>query len=212
MPLLSPLPDWTAEDVFIIGGGHSLKGFDWNLLRGRCTIGCNQAFKLGAAICNIATFGDYDFWTHYKDELETYKGWVATNYLTMNTPPWLRFYPRIDRGLGNGVEGLAWNNNTGALAVNLALVLGARQVFLLGFDMRMESKEKSHWHDERINDPSEESYLRFIAGFENLKRDLPVVFPGREVYNITDGTSLLKVFPEKSFPEVFGLELTCAAA
>ena len=49
---------WTGHPCFIIGGGPSLKGFDFNLLEGRKTIGINRAFEFfnplpdpGSSLC-----------------------------------------------------------------------------------------------------------------------------------------------------------------
>lgn len=201
MPKRIPLPDWTDEDVYVIGGGHSLRGFDFNRLVGCNTIGCNQAFLLGAERCNICAFGDYRFWCNFAPSLHTYGGWVATNYWVMSPPDWLHFFHRIDNGLGTGDE-LAWNHNTGCLATNLALLLGARRVYLLGMDMACAPRpQESHWHDAAIEVPSPENYVRFADGFDSLKLALPAVYPGREVLNVTDGSSQLRCFPLCSFEQ-----------
>ena len=134
MPKSPPLPDWSGRDVFVIGGGPSLTDFDFNLLRGRCAIGCNQAFRKGAEICQICAFGDNDFWEACGQELEGFGGWVATCYPVPEKTPWLARYARQDDGLAFGPT-LAWNGHTGALCTNLALSLGALRVFLLGMDM-----------------------------------------------------------------------------
>jgi len=45
--LYEVLPDgaWKNKPCFIVGGGPSLKDFDWHLLKGRRTIGINRAFE-----------------------------------------------------------------------------------------------------------------------------------------------------------------------
>lgn len=206
MPKASPIPKWEGEDAFIIGGGRSLLGFDWPQLEDENTIGCNHAFIHGFPICKVCVFGDFGFWESSKGELESYDGWVVTNYRTMNPPPWLHFYPRMDDGLGT--DKLAWNSNTGSVAVNLALIMGAKRVFLLGFDMHRKNQNKPHWHDKTIERPTDsmadEIYARFMQGFEIINAALPEVFPGREIINITDGSSLLKTFPCRTFDSVFG--------
>lgn len=214
MPNPNPLPDWQGEDVFIIGGGLSLAGFDFNRLRGFCTIGCNQAFLLGAEICNIAMFGDFLFWdacirgmgmggqraSAPAFDIMAYRGWVATNYKVGAPPPWLRIYHRKERGLAVG-DTLGWNDNTGAAAINLALTLGAKRVFLLGFDMR-RTPERSHWHDKLLEQSKDTHYAKFRAGLHEVAQDLPTVFPGREVINVTDGFSALEGFPRRGIEDV----------
>jgi len=41
------LPDgsWKNKPCFIVGGGPSLKDFNWHLLKGKRTIGVNRAFE-----------------------------------------------------------------------------------------------------------------------------------------------------------------------
>lgn len=206
-PRVSPLPDWTGEDVFIIGGGKSLKdeGFDWSWLHGRNTIGCNQAFILGVDVCNVCTFGDLKFWDAFKDKLGgVFEGWVATNYWVMNPPPWLKLYKRQDNGLSTTM--ICWNNNTGAIAVNLALIMGASRVFLLGFDMHSHHSpqpgKNSHWHDQELERSTPEHFGRFRVGFASVQAHLPNVFPGRKVINVNNGGSTLTAFPQMTLDQV----------
>lgn len=203
MPNRNPLPDWTGQDVWIIGGGPSLKDFDFEQLAGRNTIGCNQAFQLGSAICKICAFGDYHFWIKFAHELGAYKGWVASNHTLGSPPPWLHFFKRIDDGLGTG-DVLAWNNNTGCLATNLALTLGAKRVMLIGFDMNWD-RSLTHWY-EPLEVQTQEHYAKFRWGFQSISEALPRTFPDTEVINVHDGVSRLGVFKSMRF-ERFGLHL-----
>lgn len=202
MPKLKPLPNWSEEDVYLIGGGASIRGFDFTRLKGLNTIGCNQAFFLGADICNICTFGDFRFWSAFPDDLGNYGGWVVTNYTAMNPPKWLKFYRRINDGLSVPGSGeLAWNGNTGALSVNLALMLGASRVFLLGYDMDMKPEE-THWHDRLLENPTPAHYTRFCSSFDSVAHALPIAYPKAQVINVTNGFSKLMCFPRVSFEEV----------
>jgi len=38
-------PIWKGQTVYLIGGGPSLKGFDWNRLRNKKSIAINKAIK-----------------------------------------------------------------------------------------------------------------------------------------------------------------------
>ena len=53
MPIWIPQEKWKDEDVFIIGGGDSLRTFNFDVLKDELTIGCNTAFSLGSDICKI---------------------------------------------------------------------------------------------------------------------------------------------------------------
>lgn len=204
MPRTDPLPIWKDEDVFVIGGGPSLKDFHWEHLRDLPTIGCNHAFSLGAGICKICTFGDLHFWDIARKPLEDFGGWVVTNYRIGVPPPWLVYFDRLNHGLAGPKSGqLAWNGNTGCLAVQLALRLGAKRVFLLGFDMNNITPTQAHWHNLADRPQRDEQYAKFCRGFEDVARSLPKVYPGAKVYNVTDGSSRLLVFPTIHPQELF---------
>jgi len=202
MPFWTPNPIWKDQDVFIIGGGLSLEKFDWELLRPDrvFTIGCNDAYLRGPDICNICFFGDIKWWKAHQRGLETYresgKGSVFTHCPQLQSgkdhTPWLWKMNRESRGLH--LDALAWNKNTGAGAVNLALLLGAKRVLLLGFDMHLIGG-RSNWHDNNLDKPNAAVYPRFLKGFERLAKDLPIKFPGCKIINITDDSSL-DLFPK----------------
>jgi len=195
MPQWIPKQKWKDQDVYIIGGGTSLKHFDWNLLKSKLTIGCNDAFLHGKDICKICIFGDINWFRLFHDKLEQYDGAVFTNCgsLYKSKIPWLWAMPRIAKGVSH--KALAWNKNTGALAINLALLLGAKRVFLLGFDMKLSKDGKANWHPNNINKPNKDIYSEFIKGCTNLKKALPKEFPGIDIYNVTDDSDL-NIFPK----------------
>ena len=195
MPQWIPEKVWDHQDVFIIGGGSSLERFDWNLLKEENTIGCNDAFQHGHKICKICVFGDVKWFQSFERELAHYKGTVFTNSLQLQRTrvPWLWTMPRRFHGLYD--TALGWNTNTGAVAINLALLLGAKQIFLLGFDMHLSKDGKSNWHVNRLNKPDKEIYSKFLKGFEQLSIDLKKKFPNVDVINVTDN-SALDLFPK----------------
>lgn len=196
MPRWTITADYAGRDVFIIGGGDSLRhGFDWSLLKDERTIGCNSAFTLGAEICKICIFGDAKWFKTYAQELSEYEGLVFTSHAAYKRAPvdWLWYLPRKSKGLGT--DSLGWNNNTGSQAINLALILGASRVYLLGFDMHLSKDGRPNWHDNQIDKPDRLLYKKFIKHFSRVKKALPEVFPGTEIINITDDSSL-DMFPK----------------
>jgi len=200
MPKWIPEKVWEGQDVFIIGGGNSLEHFDWNLLKAENTIGCNDAFQHGKEICKICVFGDVRWFTTFEQELALYKGVVFTNsqQLQKTKLPWLWTMPR--KGSGLHEDALGWNANTGAEAINLALLLGAKRIFLLGFDMHLSKDGKSNWHRNRLDKPNENIYSKFLRGFVALSKDLPKKFPGVEIINVTDDSGL-NLFPKIGIEE-----------
>ncbi len=195
MPRWTPEAKWQDQDVFIIGGGHSLEPFDFNLLKSELTVGCNTAYQYGSEICKICFFGDKKWWTKHKERLEQFKGAVFTScpQLQKDTTPWLWIMGRRQRGFHQDV--LGWGKNTGLGAVNLALLLGAKKIFLLGFDMHLSKDGKPNWHNQLLDKPNKNVYPGFIKGFQRTVKDLEIKFPGKEIINITDDSDL-NVFPK----------------
>ena len=194
MPRWKPTNKWEGLDVFVIGGGTSLKTFDWNLLKNECTIGCNDAYLLGSEICKICVFGDPKWWKLHQHEIVKYDGLVFTTHGSFQRTKldWVWTLHRKPSGLAT--DALAWNKNTGSQAINLALILGAKRVCLLGFDMFL-SNDEANWHQNSINKPDPTVYKSFIKGLGNLAKNLDNVFPGREIVNVTDD-SRLDMFPK----------------
>lgn len=194
MPRWIPTARWEGRDVFVIGGGTSLEKFDWSLLREECTVGCNDAYLLGAETCKICFFGDPKWWKLHRHRIVKYEGLVFTSHSDFQRTKldWVWTLPRKVNGLAT--DALGWNKNTGASAVNLALILGAKRVFLLGFDMFL-SNDKANWHPNLVSKPDPTVYKTFIKGFQQVARDLNRVFPGREIINVTDNSGL-DMFPK----------------
>lgn len=214
MPRWDPTQMWKDEDVYIIGGGDSLKMFDWDLIRGRKTIGCNSAYILGVEIVKIVIFGDFMWWKNIGERGGTFKGKVVpgtSSYgglvvgccprLHDDPCPWLLKMDRHDRQ-GLDKTKLGFNGNTGSLAISLALILGARRVLLLGFDMKMGPNNNPNWHDVRYEAANAQSYPHFCRELKYVARDLPLLYPGVEIWNVTDDSNL-ECFPKVAIKEHF---------
>lgn len=195
-----PEPLWEGLDAFIIGGGHSLREFDFDLLKHEHVIGCNNAYQFGPEICNICIFGDRTWLDHHKNRLQNYVdkgGFVVTNdtHLANTGLPWLHWTRRRVRGLH--LDALGWNRNTGASAINLGLLLGAVNVYLLGFDRTIDKVKGPNWHTEILDKPDANVHRRMSIADAYMKRDLKSKFPGRQVWNVTDASDL-NVWPKIS--------------
>jgi hypothetical protein len=204
MPLWVPIEEWKGQDAFIVGGGSSLADFLWDKLKGKNTIGCNDAFRLGAEVIRVCLFGDASWFHRTKWELQKFRGRVvscAPSLIHLNLP-WVYIMSRVRDGLQESGKGLlAWNYSTGAAAINLAVLLGASRIFLLGFDMG-RNEGKSHWHSHRHKPTEDVSFARFQKGFKCLAASLASLRPDVQVLNVTDGTSKLLVFPAISFGQL----------
>ncbi len=92
--------------------------------------------------------------------------------------------------------------NSGYQAVNLAVHLGARQIILLGFDMKAGPKGQAHHHGAHprpMNNPTPDNYVRWAAGFWTMLADLKRARV--KVINCTPG-SALDCFPKAELWDV----------
>lgn len=191
MPFWTIKENWKGQDAFIIGGGHSLRGFDWTLLHRENTIGCNTAFRLGEKVCKICVFGDPRWWEAFKEELQGFKGAVFTNSscVLKRMPSWVWYVTRFPDGLHK--DALGWNGHTGSTAINLAFLLGVKRVYLLGFDM-FRTKKHSNWHDEIVSEDAtqDSSYVLFRNQNHKWIRAWHKKFRDREIWNVTNESRL----------------------
>lgn len=191
MPIWQPQEKWKDKEVFIIGGGPSLRKFDWELLKPELTIGCNTAFMLGSDICKVCVFGDRNWFDVFEAKLVKFKGAVFTNCVSLlhTKHPWLWTMSRQQSGLSR--TALGWSNNTGVVAINLAFLLGARCVYLLGFDMR-RTVEHSNWHNWIVNEAqvAPKVYQLFQLEYKKVVQSWHTVFPDREIFNVTCSSAL----------------------
>jgi hypothetical protein len=174
-------------------------------------VGCNQAFRLGPKVCDYIVFCDKKLIRDqqgrprpgFYDALEAFPNPVITTdpfFLShrAGTPPWLKVMARKPHGLHR--DALGYNFNTGITALNLALLLGATTVYLLGFDMQLGRDGQPNWHNHLIDKPDAMVYNRMIKAMDWVRLDLPDQFPGCQVFNVTRG-SRLPYIPQVDFDE-----------
>ena len=208
---------WEGEDVFIIGGGPSLVDFDWEPLKNKHLIGCNDAYQLGDWV-DVCYWGDYGWWElFWRDEVLVKEG------RQRHTIPGLLRYPGLcvtcnpacldkdervhvleKRPVGIYVQQyrVGWNFNTGISAINLAALFGASRIILLGFDMKHSETGESNWHKNLKDKPSPDCFRKFMK-FARLYAapQMKERFPGVEVLNATPG-SALELFPKAKLEDV----------
>jgi len=162
------------EIVSIIGGGSSLIGFDFNRLQGKI-IAINQAIKYAKADMFIAL--DTIIWSQHEkelDELEKHGGYLLNDSR--------RYTPRqnFTRIVLDPIKDLRIikANNSGLLALAVALHLGAKRVYLFGFDgyigRKFLFKKQSHFHK---NQKCGNGLTNHLYHYEIFK-DAPVINVG----------------------------------
>jgi len=200
---------WPDGHVVIIGGGDSLKGFDWEwLLRrkheiGFRVVGVNDAYVLGAHLVDVLFFGDMDWWyTHRKIGLYDFGGLMVHSATEVKHMKYVKCMHRNHTGLPEGSGNLGWNSNSGFAAIHLALLFGATSLVLLGFDMKLGDGGNANWHLNLNDNPNPEIYPRFLLYWERyLWPDLQTKYPDVELVNANPKSrlpDLLKTTPEEA--------------
>jgi hypothetical protein len=215
---------WPGKRVFIVGGGTSLNNFDWRLLEGQHVLGCNAAaFLLPRGMVQWAVFGDKAFLRNFRSDLHKYvdEGGKLINASGRDPKPeedWMLHIRRINGRKAWGISDdpglLRWNRSTGACAMNVAFLLGSKDIVLLGYDLTANG-DKHNWH--RAYDPyytkrTPESNAKWMPqpspaiyhemmmnAFTSVARDFQKF--GVTVWN-TNSKSKLKEFPFKPISEL----------
>ena len=194
---------------FLIGGGPSLKKFQFERLRGRRCMAVNVAFK-DVPWAEIGYVGD----TRLLDQLADDKDWAAfagLRYTRANKlaqakkpqPKKIKGLVEIRRWAKNKTE-IVGLGNSGLSALNLAEHLGWDPVFLLGFDCcGYTSKGKMGNYHARYPPewakPGTSMHMKFTRAFRMVSDDIRI-----KVYNCT-AESQLDCFPKISFDEALHL-------
>jgi hypothetical protein len=137
--------------VYIIGGGNSLRGFDFNRLRNSTVLAVNDAARYlpwATALFSL----DHRWIKNQRKEIETFKG---EKYLAVGesfdfdvAPE--AIYLRREHGKGFSINPeriYMGGGNSGFGAVNVALLQQSLRIILLGFDF-CKHAGALHWHGE----------------------------------------------------------------
>ncbi len=184
---------WPDSTVYIIGGGPSLKNMDLSQIQNKRIIGVNNAYQLGEWV-DVCWWGDCPWWRQHAERLKKFPGLKIhccnRHAIRPDTKRLLRGRPL---GIDLRPEYVAWNNSSGASAVNLAVHFGAKRIVLLGFDMKKGPNGENNWHTEHKNyEPDWNPYDRFLKVWPHIRKDAKKI--GVEILNATPD-SALTLFP-----------------
>lgn len=171
---------FTGETVYLIGGGPSLKEFNWEDLKGKNIIAINKAYEF-VPWAQVIFWTDARFYTWYHQQLQQSK---ADKYTINNSIHYDSSVKVLRKGgrhnLEKGDDIIAHGDNSGYAAINLAYILGASQIVLLGYDMGGTATD-SHFHNGYpVNATSQKIYeSRFMPSFPYIaaalkKEGIPV--------------------------------------
>jgi len=174
---------WAGERCFIIGGGRSLKGFDFERLRGQGRIiAINRAFE-DTPFADICFFMDGSATTFYglvkngRLEPDTLQKWndfkghkVYLNLVGRRLDDVYSVRTLGRTGVSNSIKkGIYHGNNSGVGAIGLAICLRANPIYLLGFDCKV-TDGNAHYHSGYPCVLPKGTFPGFIKDFNKLSR------------------------------------------
>jgi hypothetical protein len=203
-PAWPPVPRaWPGATVGILAAGPSatVEQADTCRAAGARLIVVNCSYRL-APWADLLYACDAAWWQQYRPE---FAGVMVTQ--DERVVSGADRIPRVVRVPSVNEKGLSWDParihqgaNGGYQALNLAVLMGARRVLLMGYDMRVVDGKK-HWHGDHpvnLNNPDASQLATFRAAFATTVSELARA--GVEVFNCTPG-SALDCFPRRDVAE-----------
>jgi len=206
--LVDEIPDkpWVGQRCFIIGGGKSLEGFDFEMLRGENIIAINRAVEY-APFAEIMFSMDSRLYTWYKgrggrklpddayEKFNAYRGlriWTDHKEASFENDVLLVKFIGRNGLLTSLREGIYTGGNSGYAAIQLAVGLGSKEIYLLGYDM----DKNGNFHSGYPTPGSDPETRGWIEGMNDLAPKLEA--PGIQVINMNP-KSKLRCFPFGEF-------------
>jgi hypothetical protein len=132
------------KTIFCVGGGPSLVGFDWRVLKGQFVIAVNRAFEV-VPCAEYVYFSDARFWNWYAGALRLHAGIKITVDRQVKDKDVINYRATGTFGLDLIPGQLRTGNSSGFAAINLAAQMKPSKIVLLGYDMKYT--DRTHWHD-----------------------------------------------------------------
>jgi hypothetical protein len=206
---------WKDQSCYVIGGGTSLKGFDFDTLRNENTIAVNaRIFDMPHASCFFSM--DYRFyrWLHDGRLERTAPGsdFLGQWYAFKNPRLYLQTEPgKQTKTFANDVKvinclgidnlsfdlegGLYSGGNSGLTAIFLAVALSANPIYLLGIDMYTDANGETHSYKCRY--PTTQITKKYETYLKRFNLAVPLLEKyGIKIINVNDQRRCgLRCFP-----------------
>ncbi len=205
------------KEVFIIGGGESLIGFDFQKLSNLTTIAVNRA-ALDVPNPTYSITADSNTFQKIQDGVFNN---VNTTWVLVTNPDHctMKFKNGLFKNIRTnyvynlfsvnmviknaGTDGIGFDfkdfrtgYNSGFCAFQLAVLLGYTKIYLLGFDLN----KGGHYYNKNLIDKIslDRFYNNFILAFEMLKHQRPDI----EIYSCSSTSRLNKHIPYIAFDSI----------
>ena len=198
---------------FVVGGGPSLNGFDFTQLNGFDTIAINKAVEY---IPNPTYFvtTDYSYFVKASLPIDQIKLKVQKSYFVANMSHSymemkggqiidtrrnfvyedLHHYDGVilsnhSSGFSSTINEFSNGENSGHCGIQLALLLGYKKIYLLGFDLNEEGQ--THFH-QSYREVDQKSFKRRVGGYGKTLVDSLVRYKGnQQIINLSSSSILV---------------------
>lgn len=208
---------WSNDVVFIVGGGSSLFGFDFSEIYGAGTIiAVNEsAFLLDNP--DVVVSVDHQFMGHRALSLQEMASSGCPVYLCPPQHVVADLYPKIPAAqfIRETPSAFSWDRHllhrrggsSGYGALNVAVLMGAKRIVLLGFDYKRGIGNRKHWHGS-YTWPQNENWPAWARAFDALVK--PFADRGIEVINASPD-SIVTAFPKMNIDAALAWQWKVAA-
>lgn len=197
-----------GQDIFIVGGGYSIESTNIDFLHDKLTIAINDSYEIlpnATALfwCDNSWCGkEFDKLEKHECKLRFHPRTYGQTHVEQDIPGPAGstilnktgdygYDPNIDNVMGN---------NGGTQSINFAVNMGAKRIYLIGFDMRDDplARGKTHWHDKHQLVIRHDTYSRlFIPSMIALDKELRKSKVKVEIINCSR-TSAITCFKKKN--------------
>lgn len=148
---------WQGGSAILIGGGPSLRGFDWSRFANRPHVIAINRAVIDCPTAEVFFTEDERVVKKYAAELSAFQGEKFIQCEEVYVEGCLAAVPdlhvlrrtRKDKFWAHSLaEGLSYSSNSAIGAANLAEILGAETLYLFGIDCRSESRLITNYHDD----------------------------------------------------------------
>ena len=209
---------WEGEECFVIGGGSSLRDFDFERLRGRGRVIVSNKGFLYTPFADMMIGMDNDLYNHITQgvivgekrlglggmkirkrflEFEGYKVWIDSGNYRYDRIHFV--FKKGEPFVGKMIRGIYTGNNMGVGALMMACTLGCDPIYLMGYDMY--HTKTTHFHEGYERKQVQSHLNSFLKHFGRIQKDIKK--KEIRVYNLNP-KSRLKGFPKIPMEEVLG--------
>lgn len=217
---------WNGATAYVIGGGasivrtfnipdHVVEGVRtrrlpvsayapyMTQLHSKHVLGVNVAYQLGSWV-DFCFFGDEGFGMKHLHGFCNYKGKVLTIRDKFAQPCYkhyrITYIAKSNRTNGIDAKKVCWNGNSGMAAVNVAYLLGATRIVLVGFDMNVD-KDYQHYHQQYRKEKRAKNlpFKQHLSCMDAVKADADKL--GVEIIN-SNPDSAITQFEKQPFSEL----------